>query len=331
MTPARHLQSMLLLGILSTRPARAEETTLRIATLVPEGSTWAKSFHQFQQRVEAGTAGRVKFKVYAGGVQGDERSVLRKMKLGQLSGGAISSVGLAFIDLELRVLDFARSPEELAALRAQLALRLRHRLEENGYVLLGWGDIGPVHLFSRIPVRGLEDLRRLKLWQWADDPVSRRLYAALDVRGVPLSVPEVLPALSTGTIDAFFGSPLSTLALQWGTYANFMSAEPITMGTGATVLSQAAWDQVAPADRKLILDEAARMEAEVQARVREDNQRALAKLREGGLQIVEVPTALATELSRRAETVSQDLARDVALEYGRKVRAIVEEVRAKRR
>lgn len=316
--------------LLSPADLRADETTLRMATLAPEGSTWSKAFHQFQQRVEAGTAGRIKFKLFAGGVQGDDRSVLRKIKLGQLAGGAIAGVGLAAIDPELRVLEFARSPEELFALRSALGLRLRHRLEEQGWVVLGWGDIGPVHLFSKIPVRNIEDLRHLKLWQWADDPISKRLYSALNIQGVPLHLPEVLPGLSTGAVDAFFGSPLSTVALQWGTYARYMSAAPITMGTGATVIAQAVWDRLDPNDRKVILDESARLEAEVMARVREDNVRALAKMREGGLQIIEVTPAFEAELEKVAQRVSEEIARDVALEYGQRVRGIVEAVRARR-
>ena len=238
--------------------------------------------------------------------------------------------GLAWCRARMLLFAWAATALGMVDQFAALGLRLRHRLEEQGWVVLGWGDIGPVHLFSKIPVRNIEDLRHLKLWQWADDPISKRLYSALNIQGVPLHLPEVLPGLSTGAVDAFFGSPLSTVALQWGTYARYMSAAPITMGTGATVIAQAVWDRLDPNDRKVILDESARLEAEVMARVREDNVRALAKMREGGLQIIEVTPAFEAELEKVAQRVSEEIARDVALEYGQRVRGIVEAVRARR-
>ncbi len=45
--------------------------------------------------IDERTSGRVKFKFYGGGVQGNDKQVLRKMRIGQLHGGAFTSNGLA--------------------------------------------------------------------------------------------------------------------------------------------------------------------------------------------------------------------------------------------
>ncbi|HZS36690.1 MAG TPA: TRAP transporter substrate-binding protein DctP, partial [Polyangia bacterium] len=151
-------------------PLAHADTTLKIATLAPEGSSWMRLFHDWANKVQERTSNRVRVKFYAGGVQGDEKDVLRKMRLGQLSGAAVTAIGLASIDPEVRALEIARTYDELDGLRAALGETLRKRLEEKGYILGGWGDVGPVHLFSNRPIKTMEDIRACKLWMWAEDP-----------------------------------------------------------------------------------------------------------------------------------------------------------------
>src|SRR5262245_22241044 len=90
--------------LLLSSSARAD-SVIRIATLAPEGSSWMRLFHEWQKHVEDRTSGRVKIKFYAGGVQGDEKDVLRKIRLGQLQGAAVTAIGLASIDPEVRALE----------------------------------------------------------------------------------------------------------------------------------------------------------------------------------------------------------------------------------
>src|SRR5262245_24126770 len=136
---------------------------LKIASLAPEGSSWMGIFKTFGSTVEKRTEGRITFKFYGGGSQGDERDMLRRIRLGQLAGAAITGIGLSAITREVRALDIARTYTELDALRARLGPMLQKRFEEKGFIIAGWGDVGPVHIFSNRPVRSIEDLRQTKL------------------------------------------------------------------------------------------------------------------------------------------------------------------------
>lgn len=300
------------------------DNVLKVATLAPEGSTWMNLFHTFSKKVEERTAGRVKFKFYAGGVQGDEKDVLRKIRLGQLSGAAVTGIGLNSITPEARVLDIARTYQELDALRAQLQADIRKRFEEKGYVIGSWGDVGPVHIFSNRPVRTLDDLRALRLWLWSDDPISKALFAQLALHGVPMGVPEVLPGLSTGQIDSFFGSPLSTVALQWGSHIKYMSTLTLSQATGATVISKKVYDELQPGDRKILEEEANAMQSRVLAQVRADNDRALETLKKQGMQIVDVSAELERVLDEAEEKVARANAESVSKEFASKVEKLVE-------
>jgi len=326
----RQLLALLLVTLAFARPAAAQ-TVLKIATLAPEGSSWMKLFHQWKDKVEQRTEGRVKVKFYAGGMMGDERDVLRKIRLGQIGGAAVTAIGLAAINPEVRALEIARNYEELDALRAALGDDLKKRFEEKGFLLASWGDVGPVHLFSNKPVKTMEDLRSLKLWQWNDDPVSKQMFEALGIHGVPMGVPDVLPGLSTGQIDSFFGSPLSTLALQWGTHAKYMTSLCIGMATGATVIAKKVWDGIAPADQKIMTEEGEAMQGLVLKQVRLDNAKALEAMKSKGLQEVPTPPELQKELDRRGEAVARAAGQKLSKEFQDRVQKLVDNYRAKKK
>lgn len=327
----RHMLALLLLGSLSLARPAAAQTVIKIATLAPEGSSWMKLFHAWQAKVETRTEGRIKIKFYAGGMMGDERDVLRKIRLGQISGAAITAIGLSAIAPEVRALEIARTYEELDALRAALSDTLKKKFEEKGFLLASWGDVGPVHLFSNKPVKSMEDMRSLKLWQWNDDPVSKQLFEALGIHGVPMGVPDVLPGLSTGQIDSFFGSPLSTLALQWGTHAKYMTSLCVGQATGATVIYKKVWDSIAPADQQIMREEGEAMSGLVRSQVRADNAKALEAMKGKGLQEVPTPVELQKELDRRGEAVARAAGEKLSKEFQDQVNKLVMDYRAKKK
>jgi TRAP-type C4-dicarboxylate transport system substrate-binding protein len=166
------------------------------------------------------------------------------------------------------------------------------------------------------------------MWQWSDDPLSGKLFEALEMRGVPLGVPDVLPALSTGAIDAFFGSPLSTLALQWGTKAKYVTSMVIEQASGATLLAKKAWDTLTPADQEVVRDEARAFEKRVLAQVRADNTKAMASLKKAGLEEVRTPPELESDLRKRGEAVAVAAGASFSPEFQARVRKLVEDYRA---
>lgn len=290
----------------STGIARAEDHVFKIATLAPEGSSWMNHVHQWGKDVEAHSGGHVRVKLYAGGVAGDERVAVHKMRLGQLHGAAVTTIGLGVINSDVLVLQlpfFIRSYEELDYVRTRLDAELRKKFEDKGYVLVGWADLGPIHFFSNIPVQSIDDVKRTRMWIWVDDPVSRAFFTQLGASGVPLSVPDVLPSLQTGLVDACYGSPLSTLALQWYTKLKYISRFPLAFGVAAMVVVKKEFDKLSPAERAQFMVDAGQLERRLVKAVRDDNDRALKALKRAGLQVVDSPPELIEELTRQAVTV----------------------------
>src|SRR5262249_26469361 len=151
---------------------------------------------------------------------GDERDVVRKMKLGQLDGAALSAIGLGLIQPQVLVLELPylfTSDEQIDRVRMRLGPELEAGFERAGYVLVSWGDIGWGHTYFTAAITGPDDVARIKFWEWPDDPISREMFAVLGLNGVPLGLPDVLAALQTGTIQACAAPPLAAIALQWHT------------------------------------------------------------------------------------------------------------------
>jgi len=288
----------------------AQAVELKIATLAPDGSAWAKIMADGGKRIGAETAGRVTVKYFFSGSQGDERDVVRKMKLGQIDGGALTAVGLGLIKGDVRILELPflfKNDKELDYVRAKMAPDFERQFIDAGYVLLAWGDVGWVHLFSNIPVNSREDLAKTKMWAWTDDPIVRAFFKRLGVNGVPLGVPDVLPSLQTGTIDACYGSPLVAIALQWYTRVKYATDVSISYSIGALVLRKEVFEKLSPEDQKVLRAAGTEMGLKLMASVRRDNERAKKAMLKSGVQFVPTPPALVAEFEKQGMAVWEEL------------------------
>jgi TRAP-type transport system periplasmic protein len=290
-------------------PAHAEDR--RVATMAPEGSQWFRQLRRAATRLSRLTDGRITIKFYAGGAQGDEREMVRKMRLGQLDGAALTSVGLSLIYPGIRVLELPYlydSVDEVDYVRARMLPYFRQRFAERGAVLLALSDVGWIHVFSSQSWKSVDELRsRGRLWAWDDDPLVRKLFRRVEVDGIPLGVAQVLSALRRGQIDTCYGSPLIVVALQWHSHLSYMWAEPVAYGVAGLVVSQSAWSRSSAADQNLEQKLFARASAAMVALLRRDNHRALRAMMRHGLRVVAMPRPLALRLREAALSVRREM------------------------
>jgi TRAP-type C4-dicarboxylate transport system substrate-binding protein len=278
------------LALLLPLPAHALE--LKIATLAPKNSAWAKAMEQGAKQAAEKTGGRLTMKYYFSGQQGDERDMVRKMESGAIDGAVVTAVGLGIILPEVRVLELPtlfESVEELDDVRDAMTAEFEKRFAAKGYVLVTWGDVGWVHTFSTIEYKSIDDLKKAKAWVWSDDPITRAMQKRLGINGVPLGVPAVLSALTTGQIDTCYGSPLSMIALQWYTKVRYASDKPLSYAIGGFVVRKDVFDQLSAEDQKAFLTGARENSKKIIAGVRKDNDRARKALVKNGIVFFTVP------------------------------------------
>jgi len=253
------------------------EAEMRIATLAPPGSSWERIFKAFGNSLKEKTGGRINTKLYAGGQAGDERDIIRKMKAGQMDGGALTSIGLGQIVrpvLVLQVPGIFENPTQLAKVRTEMSAEFEKQFDTAGYVFLGWGDVGDRRVLSNKPINSPKDYLSARPWVWTEDPISAELMKIVGANPVLLGLPEVFPALQTGMVDTVVGSATAAVALQWFRHVKFMSKSTGEPVVGATVVRKAWFDALAPELKETLRETALKAHEQLLTRIRSEDEAA---------------------------------------------------------
>lgn len=259
---------------------------LRMATLAPEASMAGQVFRMFDQSVRKRTGDRIKLHLYAGGVAGDERDVLRKIQLGQLEGAAVTSIGLGQVVRSVLVLQMPglfENREQVLKVRSELAGEFGKQFEAAGYELLAWGDVGDRRIFSNKPILRPNDYKSARPWVWREDPISAGLMTAIGANGVLLGLPEVFAALQTGMVDTITASAVSALGLQWFRHVTHMSKSTGEPVVGACVVSKKWMDALPPDVREGLREVTKAFGLELQTKVKQEDDKAAETLRKRGM------------------------------------------------
>ncbi|MBI5428044.1 MAG: TRAP transporter substrate-binding protein DctP [Nitrospinae bacterium] len=296
--PKRARLVFLLLSVLAVwgtaEVSRAEKTTyIKFATLAPEGSSWMNEMHKLDKEVQRASGGNVRFKFYPGGVSGDEKDVIRKMRIGQLHAAGFTGVGLGEILPEVRVLDLPflfENDRQIERIYETMDGHFARKFEEKGYVLLGWVPVGWIHFFSKYDIKSLDDLKQTKPWMWEGDPLVREAYAVLNVSPFPLSVTDVLMSLQTGIVDTVYSSPLGALALQWSAKTAYMSQVRMGNSTGAVLMPREQFDRVPAEYREPLRAISRKYLKELARKIQEDNAKSIDVMLKNGLRMGNAPS-----------------------------------------
>ncbi|TCK18467.1 TRAP-type C4-dicarboxylate transport system substrate-binding protein [Thiogranum longum] len=263
---------------------------IKFATLAPPGTTWMNILEEWGQEVKTRSKGRLVFKFYPGGVQGDEPDVLKKMRFNQLQGGAFTGYGIGRMYSPARVLELPflfNDIDEVDLVRRHFTKTFQQGFHDNGYELLGWMEVGFIHMFSTEPIRSLEDMRSRRVWLWQGDPIGQAFFQASGISPVPLSIIDVYTSLSTGLIDTVYAPPLGAIALQWFTKTRYISSIPLTNGMGGLIVTRRFVDRL-PKDLQALLRETGNSYGEkLVAATRVDNAKSIDELKKRGLEFIE--------------------------------------------
>lgn len=278
------------LGFAEDKPA---VKVISIATLAPPGSTWMKVFEAWNREVRRRSNKTLELRFYAGGVQGDESEVIRKIKSGRLDGAAVTAVGLAQIyrpALVFQMPGILKGYAQLDAARAALTPEMNPKFAQAGFRMLGWADVGQSYVFSTQPVMKPSDLGSRKPWVWRDDLVLPALFKVVKSNPVPLQLPEVLGALQTNRVDTVITTPVAAVALQWSSRVSQMLDFPLTVVIGGTVMGEKQWQSLTPDQQKIMAETSEQFHALARRNLRADEEKAIASLKAHNIKMA-VPSA----------------------------------------
>jgi len=263
--------------------------TFKIATLAPAGTTWMKLMKQGAKNISEKTDGRVKLKFYPGGVMGNDQSVHRKIKIGQLQGGAFTSGGLAHIYPDIQVLNLPmifNSIDEVDYVRSKMDTFLKQNMEQGGFVLLGIGNGGFAKIMSQQPLTDLEAIRSSKVWIPEGNNVVLETYKALGISPISLSIADVFTGLQTGLIETVTVIPTAAIAFQWHSSTAYVTDIPVVFLTGLLAIQKKSFDKINAGDQIIVKQEFDNVFKQLDRLNRSDNVKATEALKNYGIEYV---------------------------------------------
>ncbi len=248
-----------------------------------------KIMRQAGEDIKTKTNGRVKFRFYPGGVMGNDKAVLKKIRFGQLQGAALSGGALAVNAPNTQIYNLPRifnSYEEVDFVRKSMDQDVQAEFEKAGFVNFGLAEGGFAYLMSKNPIREADKLKDNKVWVPNDDTASKTASKAFDLSPTPLSLGDVLAGLQTELIDTVFASPIAAIALQWHTQVEFITDLPLVYFYAVLTLDEKAFKKLSNDDQntvRLIMTDAFKV---LDKQNRQENRAAFSALQQQGLKMV---------------------------------------------
>ncbi|MEI6093625.1 MAG: TRAP transporter substrate-binding protein DctP [bacterium] len=328
----------------SLLPAHAKAATpineIKFAVLAPEGSTWLNLMREFNTQITKESKDQIQFRIFPGGISGDEFDVIRKMKFGKIDSAGFTGVGLGQILPAIRVLELPRlfsSYQEIDYVTAKIRPYFEKEFDKKGYVLLGWAEVGFVNMFSNKPLDSLKALEGIKMWTWEGDPLAKELFEKLKIVPNPMPVTDVYTSLQTGLINSVYVSPLAAIALQWFTKTKYMTTLKLTNATGAILMTKKSFEKLSPVQKKLLTERTNIFCKRLVEASRTDNDKAYGTLKKNNVKPIELNPEDVVKFDQISESVwgsltgklySKELL-DQVLKYRSEFRAGKAETKAK--
>lgn len=275
-----------LLAVFAAGSVQAE--VIKIATAAPDGTAWMKEMRAGADAVKTRTEGRVELKYYPGGVMGDSATVQRKIKIGQLHGGAFTGGEISNVnpDIQAYSLPFLfNSQAEVDAVRAKFDARIKDGFEKGGFVALGLSGGGFAYIMSTRDIKTRDDLKAAKVWVPQGDYIAEVAFKAVGVTPISLPLADVYTSLQTGLIDTAANTFAGAIAFQWHTKVKHIVDLPISYVVGAIVVDKKVFDKVAAADQAVLKEEMAKAFARLDQISIEDNGKAVDALKKQGISV----------------------------------------------
>jgi TRAP-type C4-dicarboxylate transport system substrate-binding protein len=323
-----------LLLLLAGGEVAAKTTVIKIATLAPEGSSWTEIFKDMNAELKKKTDSGVRLKIYAGGVLGDEKDMIRKMFVGQIHGAVLTSAGLSSIFKEMDVFQIPflfKSYDEADYVSKKMEGFFKKGFKDKGYILPSWAEGGFIRLMSTKPMASMEDLRKAKVWTWEDAPMAKAIFDEAGISAIPLSLPDVLVGLQTGLVEVVYAPPSGAISLQWFTKTKYMTDVPLMYLIGGIVIKNNIFKKLSAAHQQILLELCSKYMERLKQMVRKENRDAIEVMSKHGVRLVQPSEDQIQEFkSVSARAVSRQIGKSFSKKVKEQVSGYVEEYRSKK-
>ena len=212
--------------IVAGKATDKETIKIKLGTLATAESAWGKIFKRMNAELMEKSDGQLRFILYFGQDEGD---LIDKMRKGRCHAVSLTATGLGQVLSESFIFQLPmlfETYDELDYVRRELTPQFSKMFDDKGYVLLGWGDLGFIYLFSKKSIKTWADLKNTRLWVWNIDPITKDFVIEAGITPVTRPIQSVLPSLENDDIQTVYAPPHACIALGWHTQVEYMSDLP---------------------------------------------------------------------------------------------------------
>jgi len=292
----------------------------------------AEADRLFTERVKEKSGGKIVITNHFGGALGyksrDHWSAVEDgaVPIASTFTGVFSGIDPIF---QIQGLPFvATNPEEAKALLDAMRPWLEAAFAKGGQKYLLSSPWTPVGIWAKKKITDAEGIRNLKIRSY--DKNGTLTLKNAGAAAIQLSWADVVPALSTGTIEAVLTSDEGGLSAKFHEYMDHFHHVGFTMATNTIHMSQAAFDDLSPELRQAVLGAAAEAEVEAWANINERIALNAKRMGENGVTSVSgVPAALIEHLRASGAPVTAEWRGVFGEEEADKIFARYDEMRSR--
>lgn len=267
----------------------AKPIVIKLATLAPEGTPYYNLLLEMGQRWEKETNGKIQLRIYPNGVVGGEKETIRRMRIGQIQGSAMSSIGLAELTKKINAftLPLAFSDyQDVESAKEVMFDEIHDGLIDSGFKLLFLVDIGWVYWFSKDNIKFPQDLKDSKIYTTAGDYVTVELFKKFGFNAVPVSENDILTGLQTGMINSMQTVPILALSSGWSALMPNMLDLKWGAFIGAVIIDNRVWQKISESDRLILEKIALDIGEKYQSTSRNLERKAIDAMKANGMNII---------------------------------------------
>ncbi|MBA1272198.1 TRAP transporter substrate-binding protein [Stutzerimonas azotifigens] len=269
------------------------DMTLKIAEIHPAGYPTVVSQENMGKAIEKATNGELKFRMFSGGVLGSEKEVVEQVQIGavQMTRVSLGTLGPVVPDVNVFNMPFVfRDHDHMRkVIDGEIGQEILDKITNSEFNMVGlaWMDGGVRNLYTKKPVRSLEDLKGMKI-RVIGNPMFIETFNALGANGIAMDTGEIFSALQTGVIDGAENNPPTMLE-----HNHFRNAKYYTL-TGHLILpepiviSKATWNKLTPEQQEIVKKYAKEAQFEERRLWDEKSAASETKLKEAGVEFIEV-------------------------------------------
>jgi TRAP-type C4-dicarboxylate transport system substrate-binding protein len=291
--------------------AHAEPVVLKLGTVVPAGTSWARETEAFTRQVETATKGTLHIKWYLGGIAGDEVQMLDRVSRRQLDGIGSAGPACAHVSQLMRVMSVMgvfQTDEEVAYVLSRMLPQLEQEARQAGFVWLAAAPVGPEIVVSRDPVQDMNDLRRIRIHRWDVDDLANEQARLMGLKVVTLPLQDASRAYDEGRLDAFNFPPSAVLAYQVHSRARYLLDLRVGFISACLLVSTQAFDRLPLPAQQALREAGARLSVHFAMESRRQDDLLLGSVfTRSGMTALPVSEALRTEFFSAARAAREKM------------------------